>query len=107
MLTTCKCPPLHAETQETVVTAVDNDNAVNLGHLSAYPHPAAGRSILQQVKRLAISVIKGPEEWAEIEITADSGGCVTVMPRSHGVGTSTLQNRRSRGGVEYEVANVA
>ena len=76
--------PLHAETQETVVTAVDNDNKVNLGHLSAYPPAAEGLSILQQVRRLAISTIKSPDEWIEIEITVDSGACVTVMPRSLG-----------------------
>ena len=29
--------PLHAETQKTAVTAVDNDNAVNLEELLAYP----------------------------------------------------------------------
>ena len=29
--------PLHAETQSTAVTAVDNDHVVNLGQLSAYP----------------------------------------------------------------------
>ena len=63
--------PLHAETQETVVTAVDNDNATSIGHLSAYPSSTAGLSILQQVKKPGISTIKSPEEWTEIEITAD------------------------------------
>ena len=99
--------PLHAETQETVVTAVDNDNAVNLGHLSAYPQPAAGLGILQQVKRPAISTVKSPDEWIEIEITVDSGVCFTVMPRFLCKGISILQNRLSREGVEYEVANGA
>ena len=74
------CHPLHAETHETAVTAADNDNAVSLGHLSAYPQPAAGLSILQQVKRPAIRTIKGPEKWTEIDITVDSGACVTEMP---------------------------
>jgi hypothetical protein len=90
-----------------VVTAVDNDNKVNLGHLSAYPPAAEGLSILQQVKRPAISTVKNPDEWAEIEITVDSGACVTVMPRSLCEGISILQNRLSREGVEYEVANGA
>ncbi len=35
----------------------------------------------------------------------DSGACVTVMPRSLCEGISILQNRLSREGVEYEVAN--
>ena len=98
---------MHAETQETVVTAVDNDSQVTLGHLSAYPQPAAGLSILQQVKRPAISTVKSPDEWIEIEITVDSGACVTVMPRSLCEGNSILQNRPSREGVEYEVTNGA
>jgi hypothetical protein len=99
--------PLHAETQSTVVTAVDNDHAVNLGKLSAYPQLTSGISILQQVKKPGISTIKGPQEWTEIEITVDSGACVTVMPRSLCEGISILQNRLSREGVEYEVANGA
>ncbi len=49
--------------------------------------------------------MKGPQEWTEIEITVDSGACVTVMPRSLCEGISILQNRLSREGVEYEVAN--
>ena len=48
-----------------------------------------------------------PDEWIEIEITVDSGACVTVMPRSLCPGISILQNRLSREGVEYEVANGA
>lgn len=99
--------PLHAETQETVVTAVDTDSKVNLGHLSAYPQPAAGLIILQQVKRPAIRTVKSPDEWIEMEITVDSGACVTVMPRSLCDGISILQNRLSREVVEYEVANGA
>ena len=101
--------PLHAETQETVVTAVDNDNKVNLGHLSAYPPAAEGLSILQQVKRPAIGTVKSQDEWTQIEITMDSGACVTVMPRFLCEGISILQNRLSREGVEYEyeVANGA
>ena len=99
--------PLHAETQETVVTAVDNDNAISIGHLSAYPTQSAGLSIFQQVKKPSISTVKNPEEWTEIEITVDSGACVTVMPRTLCEGISILQNRLSREGVEYEVANGA
>ncbi len=75
--------------------------------LSAYPQPAAGLRILQQAKRPAISAIKGPEEWIEIEIIVDSGACVTVMPRSLCEWICILQNRLSREGVEYEVANGA
>ena len=71
---------------EPVITAVDNDHAVSLGQLS----------ILQQVKRPGISTVKNPDEWIEIEITVDSGACVTVMPRSLCEGISILQNRLVR-----------
>jgi hypothetical protein len=64
-------------------------------------------SILQQVRKLGLSASKGPQEWTEIEITVDSGACVTVMPRSLCEGISILQKRLSREGVKYEVANGA
>jgi hypothetical protein len=91
--------------ETTVVTAVDNDNAVRWKHLTAQPLSTSGLSILQQVKRPGISAINDPSAWTEIEITVDSGACVTVMPRSLCEGISILQNRLSREGVEYEVAN--
>ena len=43
----------------------------------------------------------------EIEVTVDSGACVTVMPRKCCEGISILQNALSRAGFEYEVANGA
>ena len=52
-------------------------------------------------------MIKGPQEWTDIEISVDSGANVTVMPRSLCEGIGILQNRLSREGVEYEVANGA
>ena len=93
--------------ERTVTTAVDNDNAVRWKHMPAQPLTTSGLSILQQVKRPGISAIKDPTEWTEIDITVDSGACVTVMPRSLCEGISILQNRLSREGVEYEVANGA
>jgi hypothetical protein len=93
--------------EDTVITAVDNDNAVRWKHLSAQPLSTSGLSILQQIKRPGISAIKDPNDWTEIEITVDSGACVTVMPRSFCEGISILQNRLSREGVEYEVASGA
>jgi len=93
--------------EDTAITAVGNDNALKWKHLSAQPLSTSGLSILQQVKRPGLSAIKDPNEWTEIEITVDSGACVTVMPRSLCEGISILQNRLSREGVEYEVANGA
>ena len=59
------------------------------------------------MRKPGISAIKGPREWTEIEITVDSGACGTVLPRALCEGINILQNRLSREGVEYEVANGA
>ena len=60
-----------------------------------------------QPKSNGISVVQPPDQWVEIEVTVDSGACVTVMPRKCCEGISILQNALSRAGVEYEVANGA
>ena len=78
--------------EDTVIIAVDNDNTVGWKHFSAQPLSTSGLSILQQVKRRGISAIKDPSDWTEIEITVDSGACLTVMPRSLSEGISILQN---------------
>jgi hypothetical protein len=52
-----------------------------------------------------ISAIRLPDEWEEIEVTVDSGACVTVMPKGMCMGISVLENSLSREGAEYEVAN--
>ena len=84
--------PLYVETQES---AVSKDGGFQ------------GISTLLPVRKNAISVVHRPDEWIEIEVTVDSGACVTVMPRSMCEGISILQNALSREGVEYEVANGA
>ena len=40
-----------------------------------------------------------------IDVTVDSGACVTVMPSALCTGISIIENDLSRNGVEYEVAN--
>lgn len=90
--TTRKWQPLHVETQTRI-----SDEFVK----------PQGISTLLPVRKNGISIVQKPDEWIEIEITVDSGACVTVMPRSLCPGISILQNRLSREGVEYEVANGA
>ena len=89
--------PLYVETREKV------DLPDHQGSTS----PLRGISTLLPVRKNAISTVQRPDEWIEIEITVDSGACVTVMPRALCPGISILQNRLSREGVEYEVANGA
>ena len=70
-------PVDYCSNEEKDVTVVDNDNAVRWRHLSAQPLTTSGLCILQQVKRPGISAIKSPDGWTEIEVTVDSGACVT------------------------------
>ena len=81
------------ETQAEVSWNSEADAALNQ-HLS-----------LLQMKCRGISAIRPPVEWEEIEVTVDSGACVTVMPKGMCMGISVLETSLSREGVEYEVAN--
>ena len=52
-----------------------------------------------------ISAVNNPEDWISLDVTVDSGSCVTVMPAGLCPGIPILENDLSRNGVEYEVAN--
>ena len=45
------------------------------------------------------------QEWIEVELTADSGACYTVIPRKTAEGIPILPSLASLMGMEYEVAN--
>ena len=60
---------------------------------------------LLQIKIRCISAIRPSDQWEEIEVTVDSGTCVTVMPKGMCTGISVLENLLSTEGAEYEVAN--
>ena len=64
-----------------------------------------GISMLQELPRSGISAVQRPDEWVLIDVTVDSGACVSVMPAGLCTGISIVDNDLSRGGVEYEVAN--
>ena len=64
-------------------------------------------STLLPFRKSGISAIQRPDEWIEIEVTVVSGTFVTVMPASLCPGICIINNRLSRKGVEYEVANGA
>ena len=51
-----------------------------------------GISMLQEVRRSGISAVRKPDEWVLIEVTVDSGACVTVMPSGLCSGIPILDN---------------
>ena len=48
-----------------------------------------------------------PDEWTEIEVTVDSGACVSVTPVGICEGIEVIESELSRNGAEYEVAHGA
>ena len=44
------------------------------------------------------------DEWYEIELTADTGACDTVMPKAMCPGIRVVESPQSKAGLEYEVA---
>ena len=49
--------------------------------------------------------LDGASEWVEIELTADSGACDTVIPRTTAESIPIMPSLASLRGLEYEVAN--
>ena len=47
--------------------------------------------------------MRRPEEWIELEVTVDSGACISVMPIASCEGIDIVENELSRNGAEYEV----
>ena len=88
-------------------TCVDADHPARHGGAIGGTNraPRDGISIMEVVKKPGISAIQRPDEWIQIEVTVDSGACVTVMPVGICMGISILQNAQTRAEVEYEVAN--
>ena len=55
--------------------------------------------------RASLSPCSLAEEWIEVELTADSGACDTVIPRKAAEAIPILPSLASLRGMEYEVAN--
>ena len=51
--------------------------------------------------------MRRPDEWIVLEVTVDSGACISVMPIGSCEGIDIIENELSRNGAEYEVANGA
>ena len=61
--------------------------------------------MLQEVLRNVTSVVQRPDEWVLIDVTVDSGVCVTVMPSGLCPAISIVDNDLSKSGIKYEVAS--
>ena len=70
-----------------------------------HSRPLTSISLLQEVKRSGISAVNKPDKWITLDVTMDSGACVTVMPAGLCPGIQIVENDLSRNGIEYEVAN--
>ena len=57
------------------------------------------------IGRGSLSAIGGENDWTEIELTADSGACDTVIPRKTAEAIPIVPFLASLRGMEYEVAN--
>ena len=90
--------PPHSETQ--VQTVIDHDQ-------QRQGSAIGGLCTLLPVRRQGISAMRSPDEWTELEVTVDSGACISVMPIASCEGIDILENELSRSGAEYEVANGA
>ena len=91
--------------EKHIDTAIDKDFPIaKLGLLTT---SQSGLSTIQPKIRPGLGVLRRPEEWTELEVTMDSGACISVMPESLCEGISIFENELVRAGAEYEVANGA
>ena len=100
--------PPHAETQVQSYPGAILVGSEK-GRTADYFNSERGRLSILTMRRpdlgSGISAIRKPEEWVEIEVTVDSGACVTIMPASMCSGIPVIETDLVREGVEYEVAN--
>ena len=57
------------------------------------------------IGKSSLSPVSHADEWIEVELTADSGACDTVIPRKTAESIPILPSLASLRGMEYEVAN--
>ena len=70
--------------------------------LSVFDYTEASKALLGGGNGLSTI---GSDEWIEIELTADSGACDTVIPRTTAESIPIVPSLASLRGMEYEVAN--
>jgi hypothetical protein len=80
-----------------------SSTSVGAATLSPLDYTQATKDML--ANKGSLSGLGGSEEWIEIELTADSGACDTVIPRTLAESIPILPSLASLRGMEYEVAN--
>ena len=60
---------------------------------------------MDMMDKASLSPCSPADEWIEVELTADSGACDTVIPRKTAQGIPILPSLASLRVMEYEVAN--
>jgi hypothetical protein len=78
---------------------VDSDRHSSNG-LSLFDYTAESKAML-----CSAAPSQGEEEWIEVELTADTGSCDTVVPRSLCPGIPIQPSLQSVRGMAYEVAD--
>ena len=70
--------------------------------LSPLDYTEASKALIEKG---SLSPCAPADEWVEIELTADSGACDTVIPRKAAESIPIMPSLASLRGMEYEVAN--
>ena len=70
--------------------------------LSPLDYTQASKAVLE---KKSLSAVNGEEKWVEIELTADSVACDTVIPRAMADVIPIMPSLAALRGMEYEVAN--
>ena len=55
--------------------------------------------------KASLCPVSGSEEWYEVELTADTGACDTVIPKDMAPSIPIVPSLQSQRGMEYEIAN--
>jgi hypothetical protein len=74
--------------------------------LSVFDYTAASKAKMNDIGG-SLSAVNDHSGWIEIELTADSGACDTVIPRKTAEAIPIMPSLASLRGMEYEVANGA
>ena len=103
---------IHADSKSPRPTIADGNSGMNARgsvfersgsqSLSPLDYTEASKAMLMKG---SLSAVGDNDGWVEIELTADSGACDTVIPRTTADTIPIMPSLASLRGMEYEVAN--
>jgi hypothetical protein len=79
-----------------------SNTGTNGATLSVFDYTAESKA---KLAKSPLSAVGDGDGWTELELTADSGACDTVIPRSFAESIPIMPSLASLRGMEYEVAN--